>query len=151
MERRAVLLLLSTLMLPALAVAAERATAGEAQELVKRAIEHFRKNGRAGLKELAREEGAFTDRELYVTVYELDGTCVAHINPRLMGMNTREIRDMDGKYYIRERLDAARAEASGWQEYKSFNRVTRKVEAKRLYWERHQDLVFGAGAYRRVL
>ena len=151
MERRAVLALLSCLLMPA-AARAERATADEAQAMVKKAIDFYRKQGRErALQEFAREGGPFLDRELYVTLYEMDGTCLAHINSRLRGMNTRELRDLDGKYYIRDRLEAAQEAPNGWQDYKSYNVVSRKVEAKKVYWERFQDLVFACGAYKRIL
>ncbi len=154
MKRRTTVALLLSFLLPVplAAAAAGRASPDEAQALVKKAIEFYRKRGReAAFNEFSREDGAFVDRELYVTVYALDGTCHAHINQRLRGLNTMELRDPDGKYYTRERVEAAQGDASGWQDYKSFNRVTRKIEQKRLYWERHDGLVFGAGSYRGLM
>ena len=37
---------------------------------------------------------------------------------------------------------------SGWQDITFFNPVSKKIEPKRIYWERYDNLVFAAGAYR---
>lgn len=148
-RRSAVALLLVSACLPLAAFAAERATPDEAKAMVKKAIEYYRKQGReAALREFSRPDGAFTDRDLYVTVYALDGTCLSHINPKVVGKNLWDQRDIDGKFFTRERLVAAKTQPSGWQEFKFFNPMTHKVEPKRQYWERHDDVVFAVGAYR---
>src|SRR5271154_1734137 len=76
-----------------------RATPAEAEALVKKAIEYYKKQGRAvALAEFSKVNGKFTDRDLYVTVYTLDGKCLAHINERVVGKNMWDQRDVDGKY-----------------------------------------------------
>jgi len=80
-------------------------------------------------------------------VDEMDGTVIAHINPKILGKNMMDLRDADGHYQIRERLDAAKTGTSGWQDFKFFNPVTKKIEPKRAYWEKHDNLVFACGAY----
>jgi signal transduction histidine kinase len=128
---------------------AARASVDEAQAMVKKAIDYYKKNGRdKALAEISRADGKLTDRDLYVTVYTLDGVCLAHINPRVVGKNMIDQRDTDGKHFTRERLEAAKTQPSGWQDFKFFNPMTKKVEPKRQYWERYDNLVFAAGAYR---
>ncbi len=56
-------------------------------------------------------------------------------------------RDVDGKYFTRERLETAKTQSSGWQDFKYFNPMTKKIEPKRQYWQRYDDLVFATGAY----
>jgi signal transduction histidine kinase len=130
--------------------AEERATTAEAEAMVKKAIEFYKKNGREkSLAEFSRPNGKFVDRDLYVTVYTLDGKCLAHINERVVGKNMWDQRDVDGVYFTRERLEAAKTQSSGWQEFRFFNPVTKKIEPKRQYWERHDDLVFATGAYKK--
>lgn len=127
----------------------ERATTAEAEALVKKAIDFYKKNGRdKALAEFSKPGGKFVDRDLYITVYTQDGKCLAHINDRVIGKNMWDQRDVDGKYFTRERLEASKTQPSGWQDFKFFNPVTKKIEPKRQYWERHDDLVFAAGAYR---
>src|ERR1700674_2990089 len=110
------------------AKAQERSTTSEAEVMVKKAIEFYKKNGREkALAEFSKVNGKFVDRDLYVTVYMLDGTCLAHINERLIGKNMWEQRDVDGKYFTRERLEAAKTQSSGWQDFKYFNPMTKKI------------------------
>ena len=141
--------MLFTLSSPAFAAEPPRASVDEAHAMVKKAIDYYKKNGREkALAEISNPHGKFADRDLYVTVYTLDGVCLAHINARVVGKNMIDQRDSDGKHFTRERLEAARTQPSGWQDFKFFNPMTHKVEPKRQYWERHDDLVFAAGAYR---
>ncbi|MGZ5040789.1 MAG: cache domain-containing protein, partial [Usitatibacter sp.] len=131
------------------AQAVDRATVPEAEAMVKKAVEYYKKHGRAAaLAEFSKVDGKFVDRDLYVTVYALDGQCLSHINKVVIGKNMWEQRDIDGKYFTRERLEAAKTQPSGWQEFKYFNPLTKKIEPKRQYWQRYDDLVFAVGAYK---
>jgi signal transduction histidine kinase len=148
-----ILAALMMLVLPissALAADPERGTPAEAQALLKKAVAHYKKFGKEkALADFVRKDGGFIDRDLYVAVYDLDGVALAHINSRYIGKNVSELRDANGKYYVRDRMEAARKEKSGWQDLAGrINPVTKKMEDKRMYWERHDDLVFAAGAYK---
>lgn len=138
--------------LPLIAAHAEdanRASRAEAQALVKKAIEYYRKNGREkALAEYAKNPGPFVDRDLYITVYTLSGDALAHINPKIVGKNMMELRDGNGKYHIRERMEAAAKATSGWQDFTFFNPVSKKIEPKEMYWEKFDALVFACGAYK---
>ncbi|NKE67507.1 histidine kinase [Ramlibacter sp. RBP-2] len=126
-----------------------RGSPAEAQAMVKKAIEFYQKNGREkALAEFVKKPGPFVDRDLYVTVYTLQGDSLAHINPKMVGKNMMELRDGDGKYHIRERMESAAKGTSGWQDFKFFNPVNKQIEPKQMYWEKHDNLVFAAGAYK---
>jgi signal transduction histidine kinase len=128
---------------------ATRGTEAEAQAMVKKAIQHYDKVGKdKAMADFSKSPGPFVDRDLYVVVDAMDGLVLAHINPKILGRNMIDLRDADGRYQIRERLDAARNGVSGWQDFKFFNPVTRKIEPKRTYWEKHDNLVFACGAYK---
>lgn len=129
----------------------KRASRAEAQALVKKAIEYYQKNGRdKALAEYVKSPGPFVDRDLYVTVYTLKGDALAHINPKMVGKNMLDLRDGDGKYHIRERMEAAAKGSSGWQDFKFFNPANKKIEPKEMYWERHDKFVFACGAYKAL-
>lgn len=124
-------------------------TEEEAQAMVKKAIAYYQKNGREkAMAEFQKNPGAFVDRDLYISVYNFKGDSLSHINPKHVGKNMIDLRDPDGKYLVRERLEAAKKSSSGWQDYKFFNPVSKKVEPKRMYWEKHDDLIFACGAYK---
>ena len=130
---------------------ATRGTEAEAQAMVRKAIQHYDKVGKdKAMADFSRSPGPFVDRDLYVVVDAMDGLVLAHINPKILGRNMIDLRDADGRYQIRERLDAARSGASGWQDFKFFNPVTKKIEPKRTYWEKHDNLVFACGAYKAL-
>lgn len=130
--------------------AADRGTEAEAQALVKKAVAYYQKNGRdKALAEFQKQPGPFVDRDLYVTVYTMQGEALSHINPKMVGKNMIDLRDADGVYLIRDRVEAAKKGESGWQEYKFFNPVSKKVEPKRMYWEKHDNTIFAAGAYKQ--
>ena len=145
----AVLLVFLATAFHAVADDVSRGTPEEAKAMVKKAVAHFKKVGKEkAIPDFCKVDGPFVDRDLYVTVIAMDGLEIAHINPKTVGKNVMDLRDPDGKYFIKERLDAAKTASSGWQEFKFFNPVTRKVEAKTAYWERVGDLVFSSGAYK---
>jgi signal transduction histidine kinase len=128
---------------------AERGSTQEAEALVKKAIVYYKKNGKEkSMAEFSKTPGPFVDRDLYVTVYTLNGDALSHINPKMIGKNMMDLRDADGKYHIKERLEAAQKAASGWQDFKFYNPVSKRIEPKRMYWERFDNLVFAAGAYK---
>jgi cytochrome c len=128
-----------------------RASEAEAQAMVKKAVAFYNKNGKEKtIAELVKNPGPFVDRDLYVTLYNMQADALAHINPKMVGKNMMELRDADGKYHIKERMEAAQKGTSGWQDFKFFNPVTKKIEPKRMYWEKHDDLVFACGAYKAL-
>ena len=137
--------------LPLLGQAAEeqRASKAEAEALVKKAVAYYQKNGKdKALAEFQKSPGPFVDRDLYVTVYTMDGTALSHINPKMVGKNMMDLRDPNGKYHIKERLESAKTKDKGWQDFSFFNPMTKKVEPKEMYWEKHDNMVFAAGAYK---
>ena len=100
------------------------------------------------MSEFVKTPGPFVDRDLYVTVYTMQADALAHINPRMVGKNMMELRDADGKHHIKERMEAAQKGEHGWQDFKFYNPVSKKIEPKRMYWEKFDNLVFACGAYR---
>jgi methyl-accepting chemotaxis protein len=127
-----------------------KGTSAEAEVLVKKAIEYIKKNGKeAAFKQINDKHGMFTNRDLYVFVYDMNGKGVAHgANMANIGKDLANQKDPDGKLYVQERIEIARTKGSGWQDYKMANPNTKAVEDKMAYIERCDDLIVGAGAYR---
>ena len=133
----------------AVAADASRASEAEAEAMVKKAVAYYKKNGREkAIAEFVKTPGPFVDRDLYVTLYTMQADSLAHINPKMVGKNMMDLRDADGKYHIKERMEMAQKQESGWQDFKFFNPVTKKIEPKRMYFEKYDNLVFAAGAYK---
>ncbi len=129
----------------------KRASKAEAQAMVKKAIDYYKKHGKdKALAEFQKNPGPFVDRDLYMTVYTLQGDALSHINPKMVGKNMMELRDPTGKYHIRERMEAAAKGTSGWQDFQFFNPSNKKIEPKEMYWEKYDSLVFACGAYKAI-
>ncbi len=134
-----------------LARAGEFGTAAEAEAMVKKAAASIKANGKEkGFAEISNPQGPFKDRDLYVVVYDLNGKCLAHgQNPKMAGKDMIELRDPDGKAFVKERVDLAKTKDKFWQDYKFTNPVTKKVEPKAMYIEKHGDLLIGSGIYKK--
>jgi signal transduction histidine kinase len=130
----------------------KRVTAAEAEAMVKRGVAHIKANPRdKAMADITDKKGKFVDRELYLTVYQPDGTALAHgANERFVGKNMIELRDADGKEHIRERMDMAKTKSTFWQDFKFVNPVTKKMEPKSMYCERSNDLIVCGGIYKPV-
>lgn len=133
----------------AVAFAAEFGTPAQAEVLVKKAIAHIKEVGKEkALAEFSNPKGKFVDRDLYIFVYDMTGTVLAHgQNAKMVGKNLAEVKDPDGKQYVKERIDIAKSKGKGWQEYKFSNPLTKKIETKKAYIEKHEDMIIGSGAY----
>jgi cytochrome c len=120
-----------------------------AEKQVKDAIAYAKANGKD--KAVAEiNKGMFRDGELYVTVYTLDGKCLAHpVKATQVGQNLMDSKDPDGVPFVAERVKIAKEKGSGWQTYKFMNPVSKKIEPKEVYNEKFEDLIFSAGAYEK--
>lgn len=127
-----------------------KGTAAEATAMVDKAIAYIKKNGREkAFAEINNPKGQFTDRDLYVVVYDLNGKVLAHgANAKMIGKDMIDLRDSDGKYFVKERVDIAKAAGKGWQDYKFMNPVSRAIEPKSMYIQKHEDLIVGCGIYK---
>jgi cytochrome c len=132
------------------ALAADKATKPEAEAMVKKAVAFIKANGaEKAYGEFDNKQGSFVDRDLYITVYDLTGKCVAHgANAKLIGKDLSDSQDVDGKYFVKERVELAKAKQSFWQEYKFTNPVTKKIEPKEMYCERLDDVAVCGGIYK---
>jgi cytochrome c len=130
--------------------AADGATKDEATAMVKKAVAFIKSEGPdKAYAEISRKGGQFTDRDLYVVVYQLDGKVLAHgANEKFIGKDMSDAQDVDGKLYVKERIEMAQKQASFWQDYKFVNPVTKKVEPKEMYCERVDQTAVCGGVYK---
>jgi cytochrome c len=129
---------------------AEFASKDEAVTMVKKGVAFVKTNGKdKGYAEISNKKGSFVDRDLYLVVYGLDGTVLAHgANEKQVGHNLIDLKDIDGKLFVKERVELAQKQPSFWQEYKFTDPVTRKIEPKEMYCERLEDTVVCGGVYK---
>jgi cytochrome c len=128
----------------------EHATKDEAVSMVKKGVAFIKKEGKEkGYAEITNKKGQFTDRDLYLVVYGLDGVVRAHgQNEKMVSKNLIELKDVDGKPFVKERVELGKANATFWQDYKFTNPTTKKIEPKQMYCERLDDTVVCGGIYK---
>jgi cytochrome c len=132
------------------AAGAERATAKEAETMVKKAVVQIKEDRDRAFADISNPKGPYVDRDLYLVVYRTDGTNMAHgFNQKMVGKSFMEIRDIDGKEYMRERMDLAKTKSSFWQDLKFIDPLTKKIEPKQIYCEKAGgELLVCGGIYK---
>jgi hypothetical protein len=132
------------------AYASDHATAKQAEAMVKKGVTYIKAHGKEqGYAEITSKQSQFRDRDLYLVVYGLDGKVWAHgANEKMVGKVLIDLRDIDGKEFVKERVELAKAKDSFWQNYKFTNPVDKKVESKTMYCERLDDTVVCGGIYK---
>lgn len=136
-----------------MAFAAERATAQEATDMIKKVIAYYKANGAEKTFAAVNDpKGQFIYKDLYVFAGAVKpgGVTLAHGgNPKLLGKSLGEMRDGDGKFFVREINEVAASKAGkGWVDYKWVNPVTKALEPKSTYVERVDDIYFACGVYK---
>ena len=131
--------------------AAEFGTKEEAVAMVKRVQAKFKAEGAETTFKAVSDKSVpeFHDRDLYPFIYDMNGLNVAHgARPALIGKNLITLKDQDGKFLVRDMRDLAKAQGSGWYDYKWPNPLNNKIEDKASYVERMGDFWVGVGVYR---
>lgn len=146
MTAAAIALLVVGANVPALA---SGATKEEATAMVGKATVYIKEVGpEKAYAEFSVKDGKWTDRDLYVVVYNIDGTVLAHgSNIKLVGKQLMDVTDVDGKYYIRDRMALAAKKVDFWQGYKFVNPVTKKIEPKQMFCHPVDNIAVCAGVY----
>lgn len=132
--------------------AEERGTAAEATALVKKAVAYVKANGKEkAFAEFNNPKGQFVDRNLYIFVYDLNGTSLAIGNGnsgKMVGKNLLDMRDAEGNYLIKAMIAIANSKGKGWFDYQWPNPVNKSIEAKSSYIEKLDDMMIGCGIYK---
>ncbi|MCX8111271.1 MAG: methyl-accepting chemotaxis protein [Syntrophorhabdaceae bacterium] len=125
-------------------------TAEEAEQLVRKAVQYLKQHGKErAFQEFNNKTGQFINKDLYIFVIDNHGLTMANGgNPALVGKEMYNLKDAEGKYFIREIIDTGMKQGKGWVEYKWVNPATGKVMSKSAYCERFGDLFFGCGIYK---
>jgi cytochrome c len=130
--------------------AGDKGTADEATALTKKAIAYLKANGKEkAFAEFSNPSGQFKDRDLYIFVIDFNGKTVAHgANAKLIDKNMAELKDADGKLFIKEFIDVAKGKGKGWVDYKWPHPTTKAIEAKTSYVEKADDVIVACGIYK---
>jgi signal transduction histidine kinase len=141
------LILLTWYVMSCGAVAAERATAEEAQAMVARAIAAYKAEGKTVFTKMTAPSTEFRDRDLYVFVIGPDHKVVAHgLDAKRIGHDVTKFVDSDGKAYGKEFIAKA-SESGSWVDYKRTDPLTNQVMSKSSWVVLYDGYIFGSGIY----
>ena len=119
--------------------AGARGSEAEAEQMVRKAVALVKSAGPDSAYKTFTDhpDGAFKDRDLYVFVYDFQGNCLAQgANPKMIGKNLIDLKDIDGKQLIRGQIDIVKTRKAGWYgPYKFNNPVTNTLDTKKSYCE----------------
>ncbi|MCF8479637.1 MAG: cache domain-containing protein [Rhodospirillum sp.] len=109
----------------------------EVQALVEKAHTLVVEKGIEDAKPLLHDKaGEFwsADNELYAFVIDYDGNWVIYPpKPAGEGQNLINVKDVDGKALVREMIELAKTQGSGWTEYRWMNPATQKIQKKKTF------------------
>ena len=121
-----------------LGAAVYAATLEDAKALGIKAATYMKEQGKEkGVAEIGNAKGQFVKGEMYVTLQDYAGHPLANpMSPGLVGQNHMELKDPNGKYFIKECIDIAKTKGGGWVEYSWVNPATKKVQPKKAWVQR---------------
>lgn len=132
------------------AFAQAKGTTKDAQAMLAKAVEFYKANGQAkAFAAFDDTKGKFVDRDIYIFVSDLNAKILSHgANPALIGKSMIELKDSDGKQFMKELVDKAKSSNTGSIDYKWTNPTSKKVEAKTAFFQKIGDVVIVCGAYK---
>ena len=121
----------------------------DAQRWVEKAKQFYKSSGqRIALAEFTNPNGAFVEDEMYLFVLGCKGTMLAHgINEKYVGEEFIDLKDTDGKLFIKEIVETANAHGSGWVTYKWHHPLVKRWLSKTVYFEKIDEMIICSGVY----
>jgi cytochrome c len=119
------------------------------KNLVEKAVVLVQEQGDAVFPQLSDPNGEFVEGDLYVFTYDMNGTIIQHLRPKLVGMNMMNIKDKKGKCIGCDFVRIAKEDGAGWSEYWWPKPSTKKVTVKTSYIMKvpGKERFVGAGVY----
>lgn len=126
-------------------------SAEDAMAMVQRAVAYIKENGREkALAEFIGSNPKFKQGDLYIFVTSSTGTMLAHgTNPKLVGKDLIDLKDADGKLFVKSYIELANSKGKGWVDYKWPNPVDSTIQIKSTYIEKLDDMIVGCGIYKK--
>lgn len=149
---RAIFSLAAVFGLVAGAAAQDHGTRDEARALVDAAVTHMKQAGAdKAFVDFTNDKGSWTKKDLYVFAFDLDGKITAHgVNEKLVGKNLVNLKDQNGKEFVKAFVAVASGPGEGWVDYDWAHPQTKKVEGKTTFVKRvdKTNYAVAVGVYR---
>lgn len=100
------------------------------------------------IAETNKTNGMFVNGDLYIYTLDMNGICLSHpMLPSFRGKSFMNLKDADGKYFIKEAITLLKNQDSCWLSYKWNNPVTKKVGLKHSYFLKSNGVIISAGVW----
>lgn len=144
----AALITIGTLCAPAFAE--DPATPKDAEALVGKVIKALVADKTGTFKEITAKNPSWVRNNIYTLILDSTGVILAHGgNEKMVGINSIELVDADGKPFGREVIEATMAKGKAWIDFKFGDPVTKKVVPKSIYCEKLSNMAACAVIYKR--
>lgn len=129
----------------------EESVLNRVKHLVENGLKYYAKQGQEkAFAEFDNINGKFSRGDLYLFIFDLNGKCLAHgADHSLIGRNLTDLKDVDGKQFVKEFIAVARDPGQGWVSYKWKYKNTDEIGPKISYIMKikGKDLLVGCGFY----
>ncbi len=121
----------------------------EVRRWVEDAITFFENTGKeSALAEIADSKGRFVLGERYIFALNLSGTMLAHpVDTKLTGKNLMDLKDSEGKAFIRRIVDTGKAKGYGFTDYMWQSPGSHDELHKTVFFERADGMILCSGFY----
>jgi methyl-accepting chemotaxis protein len=133
--------------------ASQSKEAKEIVALVDKAAALTESKGKTAFPEFKKKGSEWLKRDTYIFIADMNGTLLMHpANPELETKNILDLKDVNGKAFMREFIETAKAKGSGWVDY-MWPKPGEKSPAKKLSYIKRAKLLngemvlVGAGIY----
>ncbi len=130
-------------------------TPDDAKNLTEKAVALIEEMGLEKAREILHDKnGEYVQGakgELYVFVVAWNGEWLAYPpKPSGVGKNVLNLKDLDGKYLVKDMISIAKEKGEGWSEYRWINPETGKHQRKISYIKRimGKEMFAAAGIYK---
>lgn len=121
--------------------------------LVDKAAALTESKGKTAFPEFKKKGSAWLKGETYIFIADMNGTILMHpANPELETKSILDMKDANGKAFMREFIETAKAKGSGWVDY-MWPKSGEKSPSKKLSYVKRATMpsgemvVVGAGIY----
>ena len=133
--------------------AREFGNAEQARALAEAGAQYVRTHGaERGKQAISDPQGPFVDRDLYLGMCDASGTIVANGgNPRVIGIDGNAVKDVQGRYFVKEIMRLGQNPGTGWVDYQWQHPLTRETMTKSAYVQAVgvDGLVISCGFYKK--
>lgn len=113
----------------------EYGNADQAKALAEAGAEYVRAHGvEQGKQAISDPQGIFVDRDLYLGMCDASATIVANGgNPRVIGVDGNVVKDVNGRYFVKEIMKIGQNPGTGWVDYQWQHPLTHETMTKSAY------------------